>query len=104
MNRSEFTERVIGVIKAIPEGSVATYGGVAAMAGNNRAARTVVWVLSSSSKREGLPWHRVINSKGEISLPRGAGYEVQRELLESEGVEFDLKGRVDLKRYQFTGG
>jgi methylated-DNA-protein-cysteine methyltransferase-like protein len=94
-----FTRRVTKVVAAIPEGKVLTYGGVAAAAGNPRGARVVTWVLHSSASKEGLPWHRVINSKGEISLKPGYGYELQRQLLESEGIEFGIGGRVDLSTY-----
>lgn len=100
-NRTEFTNKIIRVIQSIPKGYVLTYGGVAAVAGNPLGARAVVWVLHSSSEREGLPWHRVINGKGTISLKPGYGYELQRQLLESEGIEFDIKNRVDLKRFQW---
>ena len=50
-----------------------------------------------------VPWQRVINSKGEISLRRGGGYTRQRELLEAEGIEFDERSRIDLKRYRWAG-
>ena len=60
----------------------------------------MVRVLVSLSRKEGLPWHRVINSKGEISL-RGEGFREQKELLEAEGVRVDKNGRVDLKVYQW---
>jgi len=79
---------------------VATYGQVAALAGNRRGARQVVRVLHSSSRKEGLPWHRVINSKGMISLT-GEGFDIQRSLLEAEGVEFDEKGKVNLRSFQW---
>lgn len=97
--KTEFTKSVIKIIGSIPEGQVLTYGAVAAAAGNPRAARVVVWTLHSSSEKEMLPWHRVINSRGEISLKPGYGYELQRSLLESEGVEFDVKGKLDLSKY-----
>ena len=100
--RSEFTEKVIRGIASIPEGRVFTYGGVAAAAGNPRGARVVVWVLNSSSEREGLPWHRVINSKGTISLKPGYGFELQKQLLESEGVEVSDSGAVDLEKYLWS--
>ena len=93
-----FTERVIDVIQAIPEGKVLTYGLVAAMAGNPGGARQVSRILHSSSRKYGLPWHRVINAKGCISLPAG-GAEIQRALLEEEGVEFKKDGCLDLSVY-----
>ncbi len=93
-----FTERIIMVIKSIPYGKVVTYGQVASMAGNHRGARQVSWVLNSFSEKEGLPWFRVINGKGKISLT-GEGFVQQKYLLEEEGVFFDEKDRVDLGRF-----
>jgi methylated-DNA-protein-cysteine methyltransferase related protein len=94
-----FTARAVRVIRAIPRGKVATYGLVAALAGSPLGARQVVRVLHSLSRKEQLPWHRVINSRGSLSLPRGAGFEKQRALLRSEGVPVTARGRVDFKRY-----
>ena len=91
--------RIKQVIRRIPKGMVATYGQVAALAGHPRAARAVVWILHSSSVKAKLPWHRVINARGTISLRPGYGYEEQRALLLQEGVMFDREGRVDLKRF-----
>jgi len=96
---TDFHRRTIDVIKKIPCGRVATYGQIAAMAGDPRAARQVVRTLHTSSDKEKLPWHRVINSQGRISLPPGRGYELQRSLLEREGVKFGLGDRIDLKQY-----
>lgn len=94
-----FSRRVKELITRIPRGKVATYGQIAAYAGNPRAARQVVWILHSSSGKEKLPWHRVINSKGRISLKPNYGYEIQRELLRKEGIEFDENDTVDFGRY-----
>ena len=98
-----FSAQIISLIKRIPKGKVACYGQIAALAGNPRGARAVIWLLHSSSGKEKLPWHRVINSRGTISLPPGQGYEEQRALLESEGVEFGLQGKIDLKKYLWPG-
>lgn len=62
-----FTQDVVTIIRAIPAGRVATYGQIARLAGNPRAARQVVRILHSMSQAERLPWHRVVNAKGEIS-------------------------------------
>ena len=94
-----FNQRIIDIIKSIPKGKVATYGQIAALAGNPRGARMVVRVLHTSSKKENLPWHRVINSKGKISLSPGSGFELQKALLEKEGVVFKEDDSVDLKRF-----
>jgi methylated-DNA-protein-cysteine methyltransferase-like protein len=93
-----FTKRVIKIIRSIPPGRVLTYGLVAALAGDPRGARQVARVLHSMSRKHGLPWHRVINFRGGISL-RGGEEDLQRTLLEAEGVEFGLNGRIDLSRY-----
>jgi methylated-DNA-protein-cysteine methyltransferase-like protein len=98
MSEKTYTQRVVEVIKRIPRGKVATYGQLAAMAGNPRGARQVVRVLASLSAKEGLPWHRVINAKGTISLT-GAGFDEQKALLEAEGVAVDERGAVDLGRF-----
>ena len=98
-DRSDFTENIIRVIRSVPAGKVITYGAVAAKAGNPRGARGVAWILNSSAKTEALPWHRVINSRGTISLKPGYGFELQKQLLESEGVDVSGQGAVDLHRY-----
>jgi methylated-DNA-protein-cysteine methyltransferase-like protein len=97
----EFEERVKQVIKAIPRGRVATYAQVAALAGDYRAARQVVRVLHASSAKDRLPWHRVINSRGGISLPKGRGFEEQRRRLLDEGVRAGRSGRIDLEAFQW---
>jgi methylated-DNA-protein-cysteine methyltransferase-like protein len=94
---------VYRVVRRIPAGRVATYGQVAALAGMPGAARQVGWALSALDEEDDVPWHRVINAQGEISL-RGTRelVDLQRSLLESEGVEFGKRGRVDLTRYAWA--
>lgn len=99
---SSFTDRAKAAIKAIPRGRVATYGQIAAIAGSPRAARQVVWILNSSSEKDNLPWHRVINGHGRIGLKPGHGYELQRQLLADEGVVFNLDDSVDMELFQWT--
>jgi methylated-DNA-protein-cysteine methyltransferase-like protein len=94
----EPSRRIVELIRAIPRGRVATYGQIAVMAGMPNGARQVARLLHACSERRRLPWHRVINASGGISLPAGAGGELQRALLEREGVVFS-RGRVDLRRY-----
>ncbi|MFX0057143.1 MAG: MGMT family protein [Candidatus Hodarchaeota archaeon] len=98
---NSFSNRVKTLIKGIPYGKIATYGQLATSAGNPRAARQVAWLLHSSSKKDNLPWHRVINSRGYISLPRFKGYELQKQLLLEEGIEFGENDFIDLKKYQW---
>lgn len=94
---------ICAVIRRIPRGWVATYGQVAAMAGLPRRARLVGQVLRDMDPGADLPWHRVVNAKGEVSysLSRSGGDALQRELLENEGVAFDANGRFDLERYRW---
>ena len=89
------------VIRAIPPGRVMTYGDVAAYAGRPRQARRVGYALAVVDDAS-VPWWRVINAKGEISprTPDGISEEMQRDLLESEGVEFSLERQVDLARFR----
>jgi methylated-DNA-protein-cysteine methyltransferase-like protein len=93
-----FGLRVARLVRSIPRGKVASYGQLARMAGNPRGARLVVRVLVAMSEKHGLPWHRVISSKGVISLP-GEGGRVQRQLLEQEGVKVGAAGEVPLEVY-----
>ena len=90
-----FTEAVIEIIRSIPEGRVCSYGAVADLAGNPRAARQVVRVLHIYSELEALPWWRVINSRGTLSLKPGQGYEEQRDRLMEEGIVFTPAGRIE---------
>jgi len=97
----EFERRAKEVIRSIARGKVATYAQVAALAGNHRGARQVARVLHSSSEKDRLPWQRVINSRGGISLKRGHGFEEQRRLLIREGVQVNRVGRIDLDAFQW---
>jgi methylated-DNA-protein-cysteine methyltransferase-like protein len=99
---SSFSQRVKEIIKKIPRVKVATYGQIAAYAGHPRAARQVVWILNSSSRKDKLPWHRVVNRKGQISLKPNYGYEIQKMLLQKEGVKFDKNDTIDFDLYLWT--
>ncbi len=86
----------------IPYGRVATYGQIAALAGFPGQARQVGYALHSLPEGSEVPWQRVINARGEVSLRSEAGWEhYQRHLLEEEGVVFKDSGRVDLDRYRW---
>ncbi len=98
---TEFTKEVIRIIKSIPPGKVASYGEVADHAGNNRAARAVVYILRSYSKSESLPWHRIIGKTGQIRIKNPEGYLTQKKLLESEGIPVSDSGMVDMKIYGY---
>jgi len=99
---TQFTIDVIETVKQIPKGKVMTYGQVAIWAGNPWGARQVVRILNSMSQKRDLPWHRVINAKGEIGL-QGEGGLLQKALLQNEGISFK-DNRVDLTAYRFEVG
>lgn len=89
------------VVRRIPSGRVSTYGSVAHAAGLPGHARQVGYAMAALRDDHDVPWHRVINVRGEVSTRAGgsAFEQIQRALLESEGVRFDAAGRVDLDRY-----
>jgi methylated-DNA-protein-cysteine methyltransferase-like protein len=88
-------------VRRIPRGRVATYGDIAERAGLEGHARQVGYALHALPPGIRVPWHRVVNARGEISLRRGSdSHELQRVLLEAEGIVFDLRGRIDLRRYR----
>jgi methylated-DNA-protein-cysteine methyltransferase-like protein len=95
-------DRIYAVVRQIPAGQVATYGQVAELADLPGQARLVGYALYRVDGRSPeIPWHRVINAKGQIShspLRHGNDYW-QRTLLEQEGVQFDAQGRIKLKDY-----
>ena len=95
---SDLYERIYIVVRQIPSGEVATYGQIAKLVGTT--ARQVGYAMAALPQENDVPWQRVINSKGEISLRiSNDGHNYQRILLEEEGIEFDIKGKVDLNRY-----
>ena len=99
--RSDLRARIYEVVAQIPHGRVATYGQIAALAGAPRHARQVGYALYDLPSGGSLPWHRVINARGEVSPRTEPGWDgFQRQLLEAEGVEF-RRGRVDLERYRW---
>lgn len=105
-SRSSFFRQVYAIVRLIPYGQVASYGQIAAMLGHPRAARTVGWALASLPEQaeQGVPWQRVINSQGRISIRNMRhAVEEQRLLLEEEGVEFNEAGYVDWDRFGWEG-
>jgi len=94
-----FTEEVIRIIQNIPSGKVMTYGQIATCAGNPWGARQISRILHSMSSAYQLPWYRVVNSKGEISL-QGEGALIQMELLSEEGIVIE-EGRINLDIYLY---
>ena len=92
---------IFRIVSRIPRGCVATYGQVALLAGMPGQARLVGYALSALDEWSLVPWHRVVNARGQISLrSRGCdGEDLQRLRLEQEGLSFDGRGRIDLGRH-----
>lgn len=99
-NNDPFPQRVYHILAAIPEGYVTTYGDIAALAGSPRAARQVGGVLKRLPERSRLPWHRVVNRLGLLSLT-GPDFLRQREALVAEGIQVSGTGQIDMARYRW---
>ena len=98
---SETYRRIWAVVKRIPRGKVATYGQLAALAGFPRQPRLAGYAMHHAPDSAQIPWHRVVNARGEVSMRSGGyvGVAMQRALLEAEGIHFGEDGRIDLARY-----
>mgnify|MGYP003681953900 CR=1 FL=1 len=94
-------ERVYEALATIPPGRVVTYGQIAEHLGMYYGGRKVGWAMRHCPAQ--LPWHRVVNSQGRISLRSPGPFDLQRALLEDEGVQFDSTNRVDLSVYRWDG-
>jgi methylated-DNA-protein-cysteine methyltransferase related protein len=103
MASSALYPSIFDAVRAIPGGKVATYGQIAVMAGIPGHARLVGYALHTLEEGTDVPWHRIINARGSISLHAQFGGLLQRELLESEGVVFGPDERVSLKDYRWKG-
>lgn len=98
---SKYRERVYKIVRKIPLGKVMTYGQIALILGEGYTPRTVGYVMFNSAEL-GVPWQRVINSKGGCSTGKlTIPLNLQQELLEAEGVVFNEKGKCDLSVYQW---
>jgi len=97
---NETYARIYNVVRKVPLGYVATYGQIAFLCGFERHARQVGYALAHADETLMIPWHRVVNARGEISA-RGEAHwlEVQQQKLLDEGIIFDQCGRIDLKRF-----
>ena len=101
MDRQARLARIYETIRDIPEGSVASYGQVAEIAGIPRGARQVGWALKQLPRGDDVPWHRVITASGKIAFEAGSRrFEKQKKLLVEEGVAV-VAGRVDMQRYRW---
>lgn len=96
-------ERIYQIVRQIPVGQVATYGQIAELANMPGQARLVGYALYRVVETDEVPWHRVINAKGEVShspFREGSDY-LQQELMEQEGVKFNQKNKIKLSEYQW---
>lgn len=101
MRASENYRKIWDIIIRIPHGKVATYGQIASLAGLGGHARLVGYALHATPDELQIPWHRVINAQGRISLPREDGrYDLQKTLLEAEGIVF-IREKINLKKYRW---
>ena len=105
MSRSEKYLQFYAIVSQIPEGQVATYGQVASLAGYPGQARQVGYALNSLTDDFDIPWQRVVNAKGMVSARADPIFEeIQKKILESEGILFDNNGRIDLLKFQWKPG
>ena len=96
-------DRIYRIVRMIPRGKVASYGMIARIAGRC-SPRNVGYAMSSVPVDTDVPWHRVVNSRGMISIRNhGSECSAQRQLLEAEDVEFDPSGKISLKEYGWQG-
>src|SRR5579871_2347926 len=96
--------RIYAAVRRIPKGRVSTYGRIARLV-RAPGPRVVGYAMAALPAGTRVPWQRVVNHKGEISLRKGGDGELrQRRLLEAEGVHFSLRGRIDLRVYGWPKG
>lgn len=98
---SPIFRHVYAIVRKIPRGKVATYGQIARMMGMPHGARTVGWAMRACPQN--VPWHRVVNAQGKISVRDTEGFPLQRALLQAEGVRFSRAKIIDLKKYGWIG-
>jgi methylated-DNA-protein-cysteine methyltransferase related protein len=91
---------VYDIVRQVPRGKVTTYGDVAQLVGQGCDARIAGYAMAACP--DDVPWQRVINAQGKISVP-GDSAAKQRMRLEAEGIEFDARGKIDLQRFRWTG-
>lgn len=104
LQNAKLYDRIYAVVKQIPAGRVGTYGQVAAIVGPGCTARQVGYAMSALQTNEAeVPWQRVINAQGKISLRDGSGPILQQVLLEKEGVQFDADRRVNFDEVGWEG-
>jgi methylated-DNA-protein-cysteine methyltransferase related protein len=100
---TKFQDAILVVVRLVPEGKVVSYGQVAAYIGTPRAARQVGWAMRSLEGATDFPWWRVLNNAGKITI-KGNQFntaQLQKELLEAEGIEINEQFELDIKKYRF---
>ncbi len=103
MQSSKHYQKIWHTVALVPRGYVATYGQIARLAGLGRNARLVGYALHRTPDELKIPWHRIVNARGKISLPYENGkYDLQRQLLEREGIVFE-NHTIDLNRFRWHG-
>jgi methylated-DNA-protein-cysteine methyltransferase-like protein len=101
---NSFFKKVYATVRKIPFGKVATYGQIARLSGKPHAARMVGWAMSSSSPQDPVPWHRVVGEGGRLVISKALTYsEIQRQLLQREGVQF-RGDRVVMSDFRWKAG
>lgn len=100
-----FSEKVIALVLTIPRGKVVSYGQIASCIGSPRSSRAVGWTLSRLYGEKTIPWYRVVNRNGELSIVNPyVSAKIQAELLKKEGVKVNFTAgiyKLDIKKYQF---
>lgn len=98
-----FKEKVYNAVKTIPQGKVASYGQIALMIGIPRAARQVGWILAKVTEEQQIPWWRIINNKGYISIKNNEYSAIeQKKRLEKENIKVTPDYQIDMKIYRYT--
>lgn len=100
---SKFADRVVQVIKWIPHGKVLSYGQIAAYVGVPRAAQQVGWIMRSLETKVDMPWWRVVNNAGRITIKGNLFNDppLQKKLLEAEGIDFSEEYTFDINKYRY---
>jgi methylated-DNA-protein-cysteine methyltransferase related protein len=99
---ARFKDKVLAAVMSVPPGCVASYGQIALMAGDPRAARQVGWILNKNGDKDNIPWWRIINNSGRISIKNPEySAQMQRDLLRKEGVKVSEDFQIDIEKYRF---
>lgn len=100
---TRFQEAILRVVRSVPSGQVVSYGQVAAYVGTPRAARQVGWAMRSLEGTPDFPWWRVLNNAGRITIKGNQlnSAQLQKELLEAEGVEINRNFELDIEKYRY---